>query len=361
VSPVAVTPSAPPAPSSSSADRPATVTVTTPSPVVPVESLPPPKSTTISLARTDDAKLDALLGEGDKAFDEGDLARAAVLYESAKRDFPKRAAPSVGVARVRVAKASPVLSFAVAEKNPDVIAAARDLKRAAGQEPAFGPGQVELGRALLLLGDASQAEAAFRKGVRILSDEPEAHSGLGVALLALGKTEEALAELGRARELDPGSGPRRGLLGTVLFMRGRVAEAIKEYETEARLSPDEPRVHSDLGTAHLAQGDMTRAFAELRRAIQLDPKRATFRSNLGYALQAAGKVGEAITEYREALKLDPRLVSAWVNLATALARDPKTWGEARQALKSAEAIDPSDPRVKANREELDALERGARP
>jgi cytochrome c-type biogenesis protein CcmH/NrfG len=68
-------------------------------------------------------------------------------------------------------------------------------------------------------------------------------------------------------------------------------------------------------------------------------------------------VDAAIAEYREAIKLDPKLASAWINLATALSRDPKTRGEARQALKTAAGIDPSDPRVKANLEELDALEK----
>ena len=142
-------------------------------------------------------------------------------------------------------------------------------------------------------------------------------------------------------------------------MRGRVPEAIKEYEVQARLAPDDPRAHSDLGTAHLAQSDFTRAIPELRRAIELDPKRATFHSNLGYAMQLQGKVSDAITEYREAIRLDSKLASAWINLATALSRDPKTRGEARQALKTAGALDASDPRVKANLEELDALKKGA--
>src|SRR5262249_6155344 len=74
-------------------------------------------------------------------------------------------------------------------------------------------------------------------------------------------------------------------------------------------------------------------------------------------LQLEGKVTEAIGEYREALRLDSKLASAWINLATALSRDPKTRGEARQALKTAGNLDPTDPRVKANLEELDGLEK----
>ena len=337
------------------------LTATPPKTAPPAPSepaLPPPKPTTISLAHTGDEKLDLILAQGDQAFEDGDLVKAAASYKTAMIQAPKRSGPIVGSARVRAAKASPSLGFAAAEKNSEVIAAAKDMKRAADLEPTYGPAQVELGRAYLLLGDAVNAEAALRKGMRLLPDDAEASSALGVALLALGKTDEALTALTRSRDLDPGSAARRGNLGTVLFMRGKVAEAIKEYEIEVRLVPDDPRAHSDLGTALLAQSDFTRAVPELRRAIQLDPKRATFRSNLGYALQLSGKIGEGIAEYREAIKLDPKLSSAWINLATALARDPKTRGEARQALKTAAGLDASDPRVKANLEELDALEKG---
>ncbi len=320
-------------------------------------SLPRPLPTTISLVPSGDDTLDALLAQGDKAFEDGDLTKADAIYTQALRLAPRRAAPMVGVARVRAAKASPSLAFAAAEKNGEVLSAAKDLKRAVALEPACGPAQAELGRAFLLLGDGPNAEAALRKGAQLLPDDAEAHSAFGIALLALGKTDEALVELTRARTIDPGSAARRGNLGTVLFMRGRVAEAVKEYELQAQLLPLDARAHSDLGTAWLAEGDFSRSEPELRRAIELDATRATFHSNLGYALQLSGKVAAAIAEYRQALKLDSKLSSAWINLATALSRDPKTHSEAREALTTAGRLDPTDPRVKANLEELDALEK----
>jgi Flp pilus assembly protein TadD len=140
-------------------------------------------------------------------------------------------------------------------------------------------------------------------------------------------------------------------------MRGRAAEAVREYELQVRLEDTDARAHSDLGTALLAGNELERARLELERAIKLAPDKAAFHSNLGYALQLAGKLGDAIKEYREAIRLDDKLASAWINLATALARDPKTRGEARDALLRAKKLDPTDPRVKANLEELDAIEK----
>jgi Flp pilus assembly protein TadD len=145
------------------------------------------------------------------------------------------------------------------------------------------------------------------------------------------------------------------------MMAGRTKEAIAEYETHARIDDGDARAHSDLGTALLGTEDLARALSELERAVSLDPRRATFHSNLGFALQQAGRVDRAVTEYREALRLDPKLASAWINLATALARDPKSRGEARTALERARTLSPGDPRVTANLGELDALEKAQRP
>ena len=102
--------------------------------------------------------------------------------------------------------------------------------------------------------------------------------------------------------------------------------------------------------------DLQRALSELERAVKLDPQRATFRSNLGYALQQSGRFDAALAEYREALRLDATLVRAWINLGTILARDPKSRAAARAALEHARSLAPDDPRVKANLDELDALQ-----
>jgi Flp pilus assembly protein TadD len=331
------------------------------------KALPPPKPTTLSLARTDDPKQNELLEAGDRAFEKGDLTIARRSYEaalaqstSARATSGKKSAPArVGLARIRIEMQSLPLDFAAGESNREVRAAADDLRRAVAADPSFGPAHAELGRALLLLGDGGGALSSLARGIELLPDEPEAHSAYGIALLATGKSDAALAALVRAVELDPGSAARRGNLGTAYLMRGRVQEALREYEAQVRMDDTDPRAHSDYGTALLAAGDPARARRSLERAVQMEPNRATFRSNLGYALQLEGRLPEAIAAYREALRIDPKLASAWINLATALARDPKSRGEARAALKKAEALDPSDPRVKANLDELDAIERGA--
>ena len=333
--------------------KPAGSTPVAPVPPANVDStatalLPPPRPSTIKLG-------DGELAAGDAACEKGDLDGARKHYAAA----PKGVAASVGLARVRIMRVDAPLDYASAKGNAEVAAAAAELLRASKAGPTFGPAFVELGRARLLLGDAPGAIDALQKGTQLLPDEPEAHSQLGVALLATGHAADAVKELARAEQLDPGSPARRGNLGTALMMAGRTKEAITEYEARARMEDGEARAHSDLGTALLATQDLDRALSELGRAVQLDPQRPSAHSNLGYALQQAGHLDRAVAEYREALRLDPKLVSAWINLATALARDPKTRKEARADLERARGLSPDDPRVKANLDELDAVEKGS--
>lgn len=318
-------------------------------------SYPPPRPVTISLASPAGDAVDQELRAGDDAFEADDLPSAEKHYRAAQKAAPKRAAPLVGLARVRMAKQNVPYDYGAAKGNAEILAAAVDLKKAARLEPSLGAAQVELGRALLLLGDAKGAIDSLKKGVSLLPNEPEARSTLGVAWLATGHPDEALGEMAQAAKLDPGNAARHGNYGTTLLMRGRTKEAIEEYRAAAAIDDKDARTHSDLGTALLGDNQVMAALPELQTATTLDPDHATYHSNLGYALQIEGKLQPAEDEYRRALKLDPKLASAWINLATLLAKDPKRRGEARAALEQAKAIDPTDPRVKANLEELDAL------
>ncbi len=329
-----------------------------PTVVAPDAPLPPAKASTIGLSRGTQDKADLALVAGDDAFEKNDFAAAESQYKAAAAASAKHPGPIVGLARARIAKTGLPLDYAAAKGNKEVTAAVADLRRAARIDDTYGPAHVELGRALLMLGDADGAMASLTKGVTLLPADPEAHSALGIARLATGHAEEAVASLQKASELDPGSGSRHGNYGTVLLMRGRVQDAVKEYKLAVRIAPDDARAHSDLGTSLLGANQVVEALRELQKAIALDPNRATFHSNFGYALQIKGDLQHAIAEYRAAIKLDDKLASAWINLATALAKTPGTRKEARAALEKARVIDPSDPRVKANLSELDALEKG---
>lgn len=320
--------------------------------------LPPAKPSTVRLSRGSSAKVDQELALGDDSFEKNDLAQARIHYGAARSLGPSQPGPIVGLARLEIASLGFAFDFAIAKGNKAVLAAIGELGRAAKLDDSYGPAHVEFGRALLLAGDADGALVSLSKGAALMPDEPEAHSALGIARLASGRPDDAISSLGRAVALDPGSAVRRTNYATALMMRGRVADALVEYRVAVRLAPEDARARSGVGTALLAQGKVVEALVELKDALRRDPKRATFHSNYGYALQLKGDLGRAEAEYRTAVQIDPRLGAAWINLATVLAKNPKRRIEARAALERARSLDPTDPRVKANFDELDALEKG---
>ena len=75
---------------------------------------------------------------------------------------------------------------------------------------------------------------------------------LGTAVLALGQPEEALALYQRAIEISPENALAHGNLGKALQDLGRIGEAIEAYRVAIALAPDDATVHSyNLGAALL--------------------------------------------------------------------------------------------------------------
>ncbi len=323
----------------------------------PTASVAPPTVTEINgeaLARNDGALADPELSQGDQAFAVEDWSSAGRAYEAARRKAPADPAAYVGLARVRLAEKQLPLAFAAAPGDRAAQAALALADRALALDSSYGLAQLERGRILLILGDASLAIESFAKAQQLLPRNAEAYGGMGVARLATGAVKEALLGFKEAARLEPGNAARLGNLGTAHLMLGQVTEALQVYRQAAQLAPEDPRAQGDVGTALLALNQPAEALAFLGKAHQLAPERATFLSNIGYARALQGQLPLAITSYRQALALDPKLASAWINLGVALSHQQK-FVEAEAALKQALALDPTDPRAKVNLEELREL------
>jgi len=323
-------------------------------PEPPPPEPPKPGKMPGGLSRGTGDALDAALFEGDKAYAADQLNAAKQHYQKAKQLAPKDPAPEVGLVRVALAESGVATDFAAAPKDKKIQALEKRVSALIKLHASYGPARVERGRLLLILGEAAKALAELEKGVELEPNDPESHSALGVALLATGKAEQALGRFRRAVELDRDNPARLANLGTAHMMRGQVDEAIKAYERAVALAPNDARARGDLGTAYLAANKADQALPHLEQAVKLAPDRATFLSNLGYAQQQRGQLDTAIATYKLALKKDDKLGSAWINLGTALAQKGQL-DEAEAAFKKAQALDPSDPRVKANLEELAEL------
>ncbi len=309
------------------------------------------------LARGSGTPQDRALLSGDRALDADDLPGARRAYLQALELAPDDPAARVGLVRVALAEAGIETSYAAAPDHPKLMELRRELETIVQIDTEYGPAQLELGRVLLILGQAARARDSLRRAARLLPTDAEAHSALGVALLATGDKPGALRQLRRASALDPEDADRLANLGSAYLSMGQVSDAIRAYSRAIARAPRDARINGDLGTAYLAANEPHRALPYLRKAVELAPGRATFLSNLGYAHQSVGKYEEAAATYRRALALDDRLVEAWINLGTVYAKQ-RHYREARRALERALSISPDDPRAKANLAELDQLTQG---
>jgi Tfp pilus assembly protein PilF len=312
------------------------------------------------LARGNGTAADRALLAGDRALDADDLDGARRAYLQALELGPDDPAARVGLVRVAVAETGIETTYAAAPDHPKLKELRRELETIRQLDAEYGPVHLELGRVLLILGQAAPARDSLRHAARLLPGDAEAHSALGVALLATGDKPAALTQLRRASELDPENADRLANLGAAYLSLGQVSDAIRAYSRAIARDPSDARINGDLGTAYLAGNEPHRAMPYLQKAVELAPGRATFLSNLGYAHQAVGKYDEAAATYRRALALDDRLVEAWINLGTVYAKQ-RHYREARRALERALTLSPDDPRAKANLAELDQLTRGRQP
>jgi tetratricopeptide (TPR) repeat protein len=135
-----------------------------------------------------------------------------------------------------------------------------------------------------LLNVPEEAEAAFRRAIRLKPDFPEAHVNLGLTLGAQGRPREAEAA----------------------------------FRMALKLNPDFPYAHRGMGLALSAQGRHREAEAALRRAIRLKHGYPQAYHNLGEALSSQGWHKEAEEAFRQAIRLKQDNPEALLKLEVAL-------------------------------------------
>jgi tetratricopeptide (TPR) repeat protein len=250
----------------------------------------------------------------------------------------------LGIALVRVGQAE------------DAVAAYR---RAVELDPRNGAAHYNLADALYDLGRPEQAIAAYRRAIETHPPSAtDSHNGLGLALEARGQVKEAMAEYRRAIARDPRSPFPRQNLGRLLAAQGQVAAAMEEYRRAIACDPQAPGPHFQLGRCLESQGRLEQAMAEYRRAIELDPNDGATHYHLGAVYRARGQADEAIAQFRKAVQVDPRGALGHDALAAALLRRGR-FAEARAAaqlgLDRFPADEPLRPAMRRTLEQADRL------
>ncbi len=140
---------------------------------------------------------------------------------------------------------------------------------------------------------------------KLRSDNAQSRFDQGLELSRQGKNLEAEAEFRRAIKLDPDFPYPHYDLGVVLKRTGRRDEARDEFHKAADMAPNFPWPVFDLGLLHLEDQEPGKAATYLARAADLDPSFPWFHFRLAEALAALGRKAEAEVSYRRAMDLKP--------------------------------------------------------
>jgi len=187
------------------------------------------------------------------------------------------------------------------------------------QQPAFYPGAVGLGYALLAQGKPKDALARFDGAAGAAPRYGPALAGRGEALLASGRRDAALEAFESALAADAALGDLRRRIDALKFdqFQGRVAaarraseagrfdEAREAYAAAIALSPDTAFLYRDLGLVEARRKNLAEAERNLRKATALDPADAKAFASLGNVLEERGNVDGAIAALERAYALDP--------------------------------------------------------
>lgn len=187
---------------------------------------------------------------------------------------------------------------------------------------------------LLEAGRAGEAEAALRRALLRLGDDPELLHLLGVTLLRQARPAEAHAELAKA---SARLGARTDVLmnlGNALLDLGRPADALKPLAEAVRLSPGVWQAAYFLGLAAERVGDHARAADAFRRVIRLDAGIMDAHLRLMAALRLGERYAEAVAAARAALVRKPDDIAIQHDLAMLLA----IAGDAKAALREVDDV-----------------------
>jgi Flp pilus assembly protein TadD len=206
--------------------------------------------------------------------------------------------------------------FVDRELHSDIAAAEKRLQ----VDPADGGMHNKLGTLYLMAGRVDEAIAELERGLRLKSEDVEAHNILGT-VLSRGRLPEAIQHLQKASQLAPDDDRLHFNLGNALELSGRVNDAVHEFSRAIEINPSDADAHHNLGVALVSERKLDEGIQHLRRAVDIRPEFAEAHNSLGAALGRKGDFDEARRHISEALRIRPDFAEARENLSALRSRD----------------------------------------
>ncbi|MHC1743867.1 MAG: tetratricopeptide repeat protein [Syntrophobacteraceae bacterium] len=258
----------------------------------------------------DPKRFEALNNSAKIISDRGEPAEALRLYVRALEASPdaRRAA------QVRVNMGLALL------KMGDLVGARTDFEKAVQLQPRLGEAFNGLGMVHARFGDYSKAIGYYQQALTLDARSVQARINLGVALADSKRFEEAIVQYLEALRSDPKSATAHHNLGIALMQLGRLEEAVSHFSIALEIAPGYTKARIHLGLALLELGEYKAAAEHLQQAAREMPNNPIVKEKLCRALWLAGERDAAMKEIRGLEAIDGemgRTTREWMTRAIA--------------------------------------------
>lgn len=195
------------------------------------------------------------------------------------------------------------------------------------------------GRILQQSGRLQEAEAAFRRALKLAPERPETLANLGILQAEQGKLEQAITTLRQAVEIAPDTIQARLNLARALSLADRGSEAVTQYDAALEHHPGDATLRAYRAQALLDAGRATEAADAFGELVDELPRQGLFWVRHAQALALVGDPAAARRRLESGLERLPRNGEIRHALARLLLSDPDpTRRDPRRAVELAQSV-----------------------
>jgi len=234
-----------------------------------------------------------------------------ILHEGDLRRLGKNAEAAQLLAELRAREPTLyVIPFEAGEndlawgKPQEAIA---EFRAALQLHPAFDQALSGLGRACLLAGNDSKAEAAMELALRLNPRNFLTRLLLAKIYSRQNQLDKAEPDLLEVVHSHPEFGEAHSDYGIVLAKRGNYREALREIEAGIRSGYQDPISFNYLGVCYAQTGEREKALQAYEQAVRIDPRYPVPLLNLALEYQNHGEAQKARAYYRRVCDLSDKL------------------------------------------------------
>lgn len=242
---------------------------------------------------------DASFGMAEVEFRSGNLDAALPLAEQVAQADPANADAAKLVETIRAARQ------AAASKPKPVAAAPAAVKKPPHRRPDPVPGLMEEGRRLRQAGKMPEAEAVYRRALKLSPKNTDILVALGLVVGSSQRFDEAGQFFDRALAIKHGLLDARMGKVRLAIWQGDTPRARALIDEALASAPDNVEALGLDGRIALLEGDHKRAEQSFQRVLALEPKNAEALVGIGDVRRAEGDDEAARRAYTQALAIEP--------------------------------------------------------